>query len=80
MVPIVARSLSFVHLVRNIARQARHRFEDAHERCGKSGGEFRHPACGVMTSDGIIVGGHATARVASAGRVNRCAGASRSVL
>jgi hypothetical protein len=31
---------------------------------GKSGGEFRRPACEVMTSDGIIIGGHAAARVA----------------
>jgi hypothetical protein len=25
---------------------------------------FRHPACEVITSDGIIIGGHAAARVA----------------
>jgi hypothetical protein len=64
MVPIVARSLPFVHLVRNIARQARHRFEDALERSGNQAENFRHPACEVMTSDGIIIGGHAAARVA----------------
>jgi hypothetical protein len=39
MVPIVARSLPFVHLVRNIARQARRRFEDAFGRSRKSGGK-----------------------------------------
>jgi hypothetical protein len=65
MVPIVARSLPFVHLVRNIARQARHRFGDAQSGAGNQAENFRHPACEVITSDGIIIGGHAAARAAA---------------
>ena len=64
MVPIVARSLPFVHLVRNIARQARRRFQGAQSEAGNQAEDFRHPACEVMTSDGIIIGGHAAACVA----------------
>jgi hypothetical protein len=64
MVPIVACSLPFVHLVRNIARQARDRFGDARSEAGNQAENFRHPACEVNTSDGIIIGGHAAARVA----------------
>jgi hypothetical protein len=80
MLPIVACSLPFVHLVANIAQQASRNIEDAQGEAGNQVVKFRHPACGEAGADGIIVGGHAAARATVTEPVSHRAGASRSVV
>jgi hypothetical protein len=80
MLPMVARSLPFVHLVANIARQARHRFENARNEAGNQAVNFVTSRARRRPRMASLSAGMQRHAWRLTGRVNRRAGASRSVL